>query len=502
MRWVTRFVVFGLVCSCGLASAQEAPKPVRLNITEDHIKDNCKTIWYAVYMKNKRFGYVMTKLEKGTYKGKPAYVEGSVMLLLSKSGEATRELHITTESIFSGEAPYPLQEATEVIEEKREKVKNKVEVRLFRDGETFQVTTVAGKNTNKKKIGDIDYTLADAITTDVWEKSKPKVREKIYYRSFSMSNLEVKTKVRELIGTKKIKYKGIMTTVREFHSKQLDEKSRLIDFVDAEGKLLLSKLGGFELRRESAKTAKNLDAPTDFFEDSLVKIDRGLKMHPHKVHCMIVEIKAKKPSAIPNGPWQTVIPTTEGTVICMIGKKYGKKTKATPKELKENLRATLTYPAQNPRIKKLAAKAIGDAKTDREKVQRLVKFVKKFIRPSYEGKGTLVLSLLDNPCGDCTAYASLFTTLARAAGIPSREVGGFAYMGDLYKKFGGHAWNQVVIDGYWHPIDASTGAFEIDGARVCLGADRAGNDSLFENYGTMSFRLVEVQPKQKKKEKK
>ena len=43
----------------------------------------------------------------------------------------------------------------------------------------------------------------------------------------------------------------------------------------------------------------------------------------------------------------------------------------------------------------------------------------------------------------------LFVALARAAGIPSREAGGYMYMGDKLKAFGGHAWCEVVLDGHW-----------------------------------------------------
>jgi hypothetical protein len=126
-------------------------------------------------------------------------------------------------------------------------------------------------------------------------------------------------------------------------------------------------------------------------------------------------------------------------------------------------------------------------------VEKLVQFVHKFIRPSYRVKGLVVLDLLEKKAGDCTAYAALFTTLARAAGIPAREVSGFAYMGDSQKAFGGHAWNEVVLDGVWHPIDASVGAFEVDAARISLGSDSDGGSNLLKSLGGLSLRLVTVE---------
>jgi len=44
--------------------------------------------------------------------------------------------------------------------------------------------------------------------------------------------------------------------------------------------------------------------------------------------------------------------------------------------------------------------------------------------------------------------------VARAVGVPVREVAGLAYMGDDVMAFGGHVWNEVVLDGVWVPVDA------------------------------------------------
>jgi transglutaminase-like putative cysteine protease len=40
--------------------------------------------------------------------------------------------------------------------------------------------------------------------------------------------------------------------------------------------------------------------------------------------------------------------------------------------------------------------------------------------------------------------------------VPSREVAGLGYMGDDVLAYGGHVWNEVVLDGVWVPVDAQT----------------------------------------------
>jgi hypothetical protein len=76
------------------------------------------------------------------------------------------------------------------------------------------------------------------------------------------------------------------------------------------------------------------------------------------------------------------------------------------------------------------------------------------------------MDLLKSKKGECSAHALLFTTLARAAGIPAREAGGWYYMGDSYQAFGGHAWNEVILDGQWVPVDAIFQQIQLDAGHI------------------------------------
>ena len=100
--------------------------------------------------------------------------------------------------------------------------------------------------------------------------------------------------------------------------------------------------------------------------------------------------------------------------------------------------------------------------------------------------------LIDRRRGDCKSYALLFTTLARANGVPSREVAGLLYVGDDGKAFGGHAWNEVVLDGFWVPVDASLDETEVNATHLCFGTDKTAAKNLLETMGTLKLRVVEV----------
>ena len=67
----------------------------------------------------------------------------------------------------------------------------------------------------------------------------------------------------------------------------------------------------------------------------------------------------------------------------------------------------------------------------------------KNLRKTYDANADDALTVLENKAGDCTEHTLLFTTLARAAGIPARQVGGVVYVGGDKPSFGWHAWSEI-----------------------------------------------------------
>ncbi len=115
-----------------------------------------------------------------------------------------------------------------------------------------------------------------------------------------------------------------------------------------------------------------------------------------------------------------------------------------------------------------------------------------YVQPSLSASLPNIHDLMQRKKGDCKSYALLTTTLARAAGVPSREVSGLLYIGDDNKAFGGHAWNEVVLDGVWVPVDSSLRETEVDAAHISFGPQDRGAKGLLETLGKLSFKLVEV----------
>ena len=485
-RILFAFLLCGLLLAPVVSHAQD--KTDRLPLTREVIEDSLRTDWYGIYLGDKKIGYAKTQMVPHKVGTTLTYKVISDMKAKVKSMGVLFEMDLQETMEFAGTAPYGLIRGYE----KQVMGPSRQEVTISKKDRRWQVETrTNGKNTSKR-IPDPKYTLADLLTPAVWIQSRPKKGDTVSRIGFSFEKLKL-TKVKyQLKESKTIRIKGVDVIVHDVEVRHSDSKSVSLDRWDAEGNLLSSKIDGvFELRSETEKQAKDLDTNTDLFAMGTVKIDRPLG-NTDNMNGLILEIVGKE-LALTSSSWQTVKTNKNGKIICKIGKAFANPIKATKKERTEALEVTTQYPADHPKVQTLARKAIGDAKTIEDKTKRLVKFVHKFIRPSLNGKGFIVLDLLEKKRGDCTAYAALFTTLARAAGVPCREVDGLMYMGDFQKSFGGHAWNEVIINGHWHPIDASRGQFEVSPDRVALGTDLRGGLQLLKNTGQISFRLIQVQ---------
>lgn len=490
MRRMSRFKLLLAVCLlCGpLPLLLGQVQILRLPLTEQFLKEATGTEWFGVYLKGSKIGYAKTDFEKMQVGGEAIYRQSMHLKVKAKASGVPFELDIHEEQDFDAKTPYGLR-AGKLTQQQGGA---KQVITLAKSPQGFAATTSANGQVSKKELAKLDYNLGDAMTASVWVAQKPKLGDKMSSLSFDFDKLKTDIEHFKVLSIRESRVKGVTITYYELEVEVPSSGIKMLQRLDDKGSMLSGEIAGvFELRKETEAQAKDLDFSADLFVMGLVKIDKGLG-NPATVTGLVLELIGKEAAAIESGPWQTVTKKADGKVVCKVGKKFGQKVKATEKEIQESLEATTAYPATNPKVVELAKKAIGTAQTPVEKIKSLVKFCHNYVAPSFGGKGLVVLDLIEKKQGDCTAYAALFTTLARAAGIPAREVSGFAYMGDSQKSFGGHAWNEVVIDGHWHPIDASTGDFEIDAARICIGSDQKGSAAFLKNFGSLSVRLIEV----------
>jgi hypothetical protein len=120
--------------------------------------------------------------------------------------------------------------------------------------------------------------------------------------------------------------------------------------------------------------------------------------------------------------------------------------------------------SDHPEITKASQDVVTGAVTPVEKVERLVRWVSTEVKDEVVDSFSAV-EVLHSRKGECQAHALLYTAMARAAGIPTKLVGGLVYMegmGFLY-----HSWAESYAEG-WIVVDPTFNQVGVDATHIKL----------------------------------
>ncbi len=447
------------------------------------IDSTLETQWFGIYLKNKKIGYSQSLRDRAgdLIREKSTYH----MKLLSFGLKA--EVAVVQSLYFEAKAPFRLVKGE--LEKKDDSSTSRT--LLTRTDKGFETAVRVGKEQVKKELEPIDYTLADSLAAELWVRRQPKRGATINFRQFDLLDLKVTTMTTKVLGSKTSLVGGVPIRYYELENENNKDRLKFLTRHDDQGRTLSSQVAIFEFRLETEEQAKNTEYSQDLFVLGMVKIDRALGP-TKKVAELVLRVDGKEAEIFEDGPRQSVTARPDGSRIVKLGKKHGKEAKATAKEIEECLAETTVYNISHPKVKALANKVVGDAKTPEDKVQRIVDFAYEFVQPNLSAAMPNIHDLMDKKRGDCKSYALLVTTLARATRVPAREVSGLLYVGDDQKAFGGHAWNEVVLGGVWVPVDGSLRQTEVDATHVSFGSDSKATANLLTTLGKLSFKVVEV----------
>jgi protein-glutamine gamma-glutamyltransferase len=465
------------------AAQSQTPKQIyRPEITAAEIDAGVRRDWYGVYLEGTKIGYFTFNRERTT-----DGVQESFFMSLKIASLGTRvEARIASVQVFDAAAPHALLRGGF-----SEQAGNRTDFTFVRTAPgVYDVTQTTRGNVRKRSV-KFDYSLADSMAIEVWIRRGPELGAEMTCRELAPKEQKLESQTCNVKSLKATQVNGVELKYYEILSKSTQDNVENLFRFDSAGRVLSSKVGStFDLQLESEAEAKNTNYGKDLFIFGMAKVDRMLGDRKN-VSELIVDVEGPSDlRAFIDGPRQKVQSIAKTIQRVEVGKRFGKSAKATPEEIEENTSESSTHHIRDPKVKELARQAVGDARTDAEKVRNLVSFVHRYIKPVYEGSQPNVFDLMERHRGDCKAYALLFTNLARASGLPAREVMGLLYVGDHDRAFGGHAWNEVVLDGVWVPIDATFDETEIDATHLCFGTVKEASHTMLEALGKLKVKVV------------
>ena len=470
------------------SEASTDPGTVRLEVPAEAYEAG-REDWYGIYAEDSKLGYLRLSIE---YEREPRgrfVVENEMHLKVMTLGEK-REVRSVETMSFDGAPPHGFLSGASVIDQGP----YRQQIEVSREGDAFRARILAADSERTLEVADPDFTVADVMTPELWFREPRQPGDSLSTRSFSLSDLEAAVDTYSVRDLKQTLVDGVAVDYYEVALHSTAAGSIGTALIDRRGTLVSGVIGGaFELRMESPELARDFDYSADVYLLGMAGVDQPLG-NPGRVKSLLLEIEGDAPDKIPTSAAQRVYFDTEADAwhLAIGAGSDGEPEAATDEDIAAALEESVEHPIHEESIRELAKEAVGDAVAPRDRVEALVRFVDGYLRDSYSAEPLTVLDMLTTRQGDCTEHALLFSTLARSLGIPSREVTGLLYLGDDVQAFGGHAWNEVALDGYWHPVDPTWGETEINATHILLGprtGDSASADSLFGGY---SFKLLDV----------
>ena len=490
---ITVWLAAGLLLE-GCAPKALSPLPHRSQADArftQFVEKSLSTDWYGIYMQENKIGYLKSTFRRQAGPDGASYlIELSGTMHLPSQDEVDKiEMGIVAE--FRARPPYPLiRYADKTIH------KNDVsEINIVSMADGYQANITQGGQTHTQPIGPFDYTLKDYTAVQSWIAQNPIAGAAIKYRHLNLATLNIQENTARIEAIHDAVASGVRITYYNVITKGCDELE-IQEVFGADGTAYSIFLGQqFECRLEPQALATKIDTPVDLFVSNTVAINRLLG-DSEKVTLLKFSIDHISGALLGDAPGQSVTPDpASDSFIATINPAGAHQLTATDEEIKKNLAATTDIPANHPKIISLARKAVGDAGTTAEKVGRLVKFVYQYLEDDYTANPLTVLDIIAKKKGDCSEHAQLFTAMARSLKIPCRTVGGLIYLGDAFQEFGLHAWNEVVINGVWVPVDPAWDQTLIDATHIRFPVDISQEWQIMAAIGKMKLTVLQVEHK-------
>jgi len=443
------------------------------------------TNWYGIYFQGKKIGYAINTLKREISPSGPVYRSELTGTMTVYTRGAFHQIEMVMRWYFDSSPPYDL---AEFINRMKTGSDNS-EIKIIRDPHGYQAWILQGGEMRRVDLESFVLTLDDMLAVATWIQQRPRIGDRIRFEDLNFETLQIDQAFAELLKIESAMVNGIEMTYYTVLQKPSTGPEMILVY-GADGTQFTMSLGGvFKFQLEPETIAKKTDKPVDLFLHNFVRIDTALG-NPQKVVRLKAALDDKSGLIIREAPGQTVeFDAVNVRYIITTVPGRDPRIKPTVAEIDKNLAATTGIPIDHPKVVGLARQAISGANTTAEKVARLVRFVADYIKDEYNANRLTVLDILANREGTCSEHALLFTALARALAIPCREVFGLVYAGDKSKGFLPHAWNEVVVDGYWLPVDPTWGQTTIDATHIRFSIDQ---NEMFQLIGAVPNMKIEV----------
>jgi hypothetical protein len=424
--------------------------------------------WLGIYVLGKKAGWSVTQVAVEKRGGRAVLVGRAETVIQAMVGERTVTRKTFDEKIFEARAGGRLLSftarregdgGTRTIEGRC--AADSCAVALTGDGRREQRTIPAVRET----ADDADATRLAAARQETrrgFQLDPDRLREKQVESRF--------------VERRTVAAAGVEVPVAIVEEREVGDRAATVATVADDGRVLEIRVGDSLLAKaEPEAVAKRLDK-VDLFGLTRVKLPGPLTRNVPAT--LRFRFKGLPAAFAEDDPRQEVRPGADGEVVVTVtaappaAAERGDAKRAAGLDPKDELlAATPEIDADHPSIRALARRVVRDTPGVYAASRRIADEVYRRLQKTYGSSRDRASEVLAAGKGDCTEHALLFVALARAAGIPARQVHGLVYARyhDGVDALYWHAWPEVRSGPEWIPLDPTFGQPVADATHVALG---------------------------------
>ena len=270
---------------------------------------------------------------------------------------------------------------------------------------------------------------------------------------------------------------GVAVPVAIVEERDADARSATRVSIADDGRVLEIRVGDTVVARaEPEATARRLDE-VDLFGLTRVKLPGALtRAVPAKLR---FRLRGVPPEFVADDPRQRVEQRAAGeTVVTVAAARPAAADPArdpprgaAPAGKQDLVLATADVDSDAPAIRRLSAEVVGGSRGVYAASRKIADEVYRRLEKTYGSSRDRASEVLAAGKGDCTEHTLLFVALARAAGIPARQVHGLVYARyhDGVDALYWHAWPEVLAGEEWIALDPTFGQPLADATHLAFG---------------------------------
>ena len=373
---------------------------------------------------------------------------------------------------------------------------------VMKQGDKYQATNSGGKSTSSLPVEKPKTSLGDDKQLGDWLKASPKPGDTFDHKTsdFRQGEFDEQISHYKYVGQKKVVINGVETTVHKLDVREEGDDDVTQYECDNFGRMLGGTIGPISFRLEDESTARKLDTQgIDLVTDSSVSTNVAMG-DPKKLKQVLLKITGIN-YTLPDSHRQMQIADGKkgGWTTIMVIRDFKSKDKEllSKEELQKYLKATPTIQSDSKEIKDFAAKALGqplesaNSMSGLKKAELLQSAVYKLISKDVNRNSTTALEVLERKAGDCTEHTLLLNALARAAGMPSREVSGLMYTQSPKPQYYWHAWNEVHDGERWISVDPTWNETLVDAGHLKIAYENSMK--IASSFGKLKIEIISFQ---------